>query len=80
MLAIIKFMNGKISIEVDEMSAHTITSDFATFTKMSKDTIMIKPGDYFSGTELNDEKLNKLYSVYCDLLVKQYNENIVEDK
>ena len=57
------------------MSAYAVTSDIASITKTSKDTLMIKPHNKYAGTELDDEKLNKLYATYCGLLLMQYVED-----
>lgn len=57
------------------MSAYTLTSDIASITKTSKDTLLIKPHNQYFGTELSDDKLNKLYAMYCGLLIMQYAED-----
>jgi len=57
------------------MSAYAITSDIASVTKTSKDTIMIKPHSKYVGTELDDDKFDKLYATYCGLLMMQYQED-----
>ena len=57
------------------MSAYGITSDFCSVTKTSKDTLLLKPNTMYIGTELDDDKLNKLYGMYCGLLMMQYSED-----
>lgn len=57
------------------MSAYAIRSELASFTKLSKNTITIKPLNLYMDTELNDERLHKLYSMYCGLLIEQYAED-----
>lgn len=57
------------------MSAYAVTSDIASITKNSRDTLLVKPHNQYVGTELSDEKLNKLYAMYCGLLMMQYAED-----
>lgn len=57
------------------MSAYGVTSDIASITKTSKDTLIIKPHNQYVGTELSDDKLDKLYGMYCGLLLIQYAED-----
>lgn len=57
------------------MSYYGITNDFASATKTSKDTILLTPHNQYLGTELNDEKFEKLYAMYLGLLLMQYNED-----
>lgn len=57
------------------MSASAVMSDFALLIKQSKDIITLKPSDAYKGVELDDRRMDKLYSLYCHLLIEQYNEN-----
>lgn len=57
------------------MSAYAVTSEIASITKTSKDTLIIKPYNQYVGTELSDDKLDKLYAMYCGLLMMQYAED-----
>lgn len=57
------------------MSAYGITSDICSVTKISKDTLVLKPANKYIGTELNDNKLSKLYGLYSALLMVQYEED-----
>lgn len=62
------------------MSAYGITSNICSVTKTSKDTLVLKPANKYIGTELNDNKLSKLYGLYSALLMVQYEEDLKEGK
>lgn len=57
------------------MSVYAVTSEIASITKTSKDTLIIKAHNQYVGTELSDDKLNKLYGMYIGLLLMQYAED-----
>lgn len=61
------------------MNSSYITSPIAVLTKLSKDSINIKPNNDNIGIELNDERTYKLYETYCCLLIEQREENRVNN-
>lgn len=54
--------------------ATCIITDFAQLLKQTKDTIILKPKEIYTGVELNDERMRKLIATYIVLIMEQQNE------
>lgn len=57
------------------MGAFGITNDICSVTKTSKSTLVITPHNQYCNTELDDNRLSKLWCYYVSLLTSQYKED-----